>query len=150
MRRAGSPLFAYIVARKRERKQNIPKTRDEDGKNILSDRFSFLSLSGVLQALVSAEAIDFVSKLLRYDHQERLTALEAADHGYFAPVRARTPGATLSFYCHDIWSTPGARARERHAHTNFTLSSAYRPPPPPPPPPPPRPRTSGAKAPSMI
>ena len=63
------------------------------------------------QHLVSEEAIDFVSKLLRYvipmiswillsqkshqtnycfnryDHQERLTAQEAMSHPYFAPVR---------------------------------------------------------------
>ena len=39
------------------------------------------------QYLVSDEAIDFVSKLLRYDHQERLTAVEASAHPYFAPVR---------------------------------------------------------------
>ena len=32
------------------------------------------------QALVSDEAIDFVSKLLRYDHQERLTAKESMAH----------------------------------------------------------------------
>jgi casein kinase II subunit alpha len=37
--------------------------------------------------LVSDEAIDFVSKLLRYDHQERLTAQEAMAHPYFNPVR---------------------------------------------------------------
>jgi casein kinase II subunit alpha len=37
---------------------------------------------------VSDEAIDFVSKLLRYDHQERLTAQEAMNHAYFAPVKA--------------------------------------------------------------
>jgi len=28
-----------------------------------------------------------VSKLLRYDHQERLTAQEAQAHPYFAPIR---------------------------------------------------------------
>ncbi len=39
------------------------------------------------QHLVNDEAIDFVSKLLRYDHQERLTAKEASAHPYFAPVR---------------------------------------------------------------
>jgi len=38
------------------------------------------------QHLVSAEAIDLLDKLLRYDHQERLTAREAKDHEYFAPV----------------------------------------------------------------
>ena len=39
------------------------------------------------QHLVSSEAIDFLDKLLRYDHQERLTAVEAQDHPYFAPLR---------------------------------------------------------------
>ncbi|TFJ86085.1 hypothetical protein NSK_002905 [Nannochloropsis salina CCMP1776] len=40
------------------------------------------------RALVSDEAIDFIGQLLRYDHQERLTAQEAMAHPYFAPVRA--------------------------------------------------------------
>merc|ERR1712180_176496 len=38
------------------------------------------------QHLVSTEAIDLLDKLLRYDHQERLTALEAMDHAYFYPI----------------------------------------------------------------
>lgn len=33
--------------------------------------------------LVSNDAIDFLDKLLRYDHAERLTAREAMDHAYF-------------------------------------------------------------------
>lgn len=41
------------------------------------------------QHLVSDEAMDFLDKLLRYDHQERLTAQEAMAHPYFAPVRER-------------------------------------------------------------
>ncbi|CAO1614785.1 unnamed protein product [Sympodiomycopsis kandeliae] len=36
---------------------------------------------------VSNEAIDFLDKLLRYDHQERLTAQEAMAHPYFDPIR---------------------------------------------------------------
>ncbi|KAJ9106320.1 hypothetical protein QFC21_001466 [Naganishia friedmannii] len=40
------------------------------------------------QRYISNEAIDFLDKLLRYDHQERLTAKEAQDHPYFAPVYA--------------------------------------------------------------
>eukprot|EP00123_Amoebidium_parasiticum_P016033 comp23254_c0_seq1/m.37999 comp23254_c0_seq1/g.37999 ORF comp23254_c0_seq1/g.37999 comp23254_c0_seq1/m.37999 type:complete len:334 (-) comp23254_c0_seq1:739-1740(-) len=40
------------------------------------------------QHFVSDEAIDFLNKLLRYDHQERLTAKEAMSHPYFAPIRA--------------------------------------------------------------
>ncbi|XTI95390.1 Pkinase-domain-containing protein [Cenococcum geophilum] len=39
------------------------------------------------QRFVSNDAIDFLDKLLRYDHQERLTAKEAMAHPYFAPVR---------------------------------------------------------------
>ena len=44
------------------------------------------------QHLVSAEAIDFIDKLLRYDHQERLTAREAQAHPYLAPVLAKEGG----------------------------------------------------------
>ncbi|CAJ0940958.1 unnamed protein product [Ranitomeya imitator] len=33
--------------------------------------------------LVSAEALDMLDKLLRYDHQQRLTAREAMEHPYF-------------------------------------------------------------------
>lgn len=35
------------------------------------------------QHLVSAEALDFLDRLLRYDHYERYTAREAMDHPYF-------------------------------------------------------------------
>ena len=46
--------------------------------------------------LVSPEAIDFLDKLLRYDHQERLTAKEAASHQYFLPIveEAKRSGAS--------------------------------------------------------
>lgn len=40
--------------------------------------------------LVSDELIDFFDKVLRYDHQERLTAQEAMAHPYFDPVRPQT------------------------------------------------------------
>ena len=33
--------------------------------------------------LVSSEALNFLDKLLRYDHVERLTAKEAMEHSYF-------------------------------------------------------------------
>lgn len=36
--------------------------------------------------LVSNAAIDFLDKLLRYDHQERLTAEEAMNHVYFGNI----------------------------------------------------------------
>ncbi|XP_019722969.1 casein kinase 2, alpha prime polypeptide a isoform X3 [Hippocampus comes] len=38
------------------------------------------------QHLVSPEALDLLDKLLRYDHQQRSTALEAMKHPYFYPV----------------------------------------------------------------
>ncbi|XP_038136688.1 casein kinase II subunit alpha'-like [Cyprinodon tularosa] len=38
------------------------------------------------QHLVSPEALDLLDKLLRYDHQQRLTATEAMRHPYFYPV----------------------------------------------------------------
>lgn len=37
--------------------------------------------------LAVPEAIDFLSSLLKYDHQERPTAREAMAHAYFAPIR---------------------------------------------------------------
>ncbi|VDO44236.1 unnamed protein product [Haemonchus placei] len=50
------------------------------------------------QHLVTPEAIDFLDKLLRYDHQERLTAREAMAHPYFFPVveAARQGGDSLT------------------------------------------------------
>ncbi|KAM7101928.1 casein kinase II subunit alpha' isoform 1-T2 [Ciconia maguari] len=36
--------------------------------------------------LVSPEVLDLLDKLLRYDHQQRLTAKEAMEHPYFYPV----------------------------------------------------------------
>mmetsp|Transcript_62510 Transcript_62510/g.76526 ORF Transcript_62510/g.76526 Transcript_62510/m.76526 type:complete len:374 (+) Transcript_62510:57-1178(+) len=36
---------------------------------------------------ISDEAIDFCDKLLRYDHQDRLTPSESMAHNYFKPVR---------------------------------------------------------------
>ena len=38
------------------------------------------------QHLVSPEALDYLDKLLRYDHQERLTAREAMEHPYFCEL----------------------------------------------------------------
>lgn len=53
------------------------------------------------QHLVSPEALDFLSGLLRYDHQERMTAQEAMSHPYLKPVRdaaaaAKAPASAAS------------------------------------------------------
>jgi casein kinase II subunit alpha len=45
------------------------------------------------QHLVSDEAIDLVSHLLKYDHQDRLTAQEAQQHPYFTPVHRAAAAA---------------------------------------------------------
>lgn len=37
--------------------------------------------------LCSDDALSFCGGLLKYDHQERLLAIEAMDHPYFAPVK---------------------------------------------------------------
>ena len=58
------------------------------------------------QHLVSSEAIDFLDKLLRYDHQERLTSREAQDEPYFAPVKAGAEAEALE-------SAAGYRRRRR-------------------------------------
>jgi len=47
------------------------------------------------QRFVSNESIDFLDKLLRYDHQERLTAKEAMAHPYFEPVRKAAAAAAI-------------------------------------------------------
>ena len=37
--------------------------------------------------LCTPEALDFCDRLLRYDHAERMTAKEALDHPWLAPVK---------------------------------------------------------------
>ena len=37
--------------------------------------------------LVSEEALDLLSKMLRYDHAERVTPRDAMEHPYFKPVK---------------------------------------------------------------
>lgn len=46
--------------------------------------------------LVSEEGIDFLARVLRYDHAERLTCREAMDHHWFDPVRDSIMAAALS------------------------------------------------------
>lgn len=46
------------------------------------------------QHLVSPEALDLLDKLLRYDHQQRLTATEAMEHPYFCKQHTQQSMAT--------------------------------------------------------
>ncbi|PCH44572.1 kinase-like protein [Wolfiporia cocos MD-104 SS10] len=41
--------------------------------------------------LATPDVLELIDKLLRYDHQERLTAAEAIGHAYFNVVRLQTP-----------------------------------------------------------
>ncbi len=43
--------------------------------------------------LISDAALSFLDGLLRFDHQQRLTAAEAQAHPYFAPIRANEHAA---------------------------------------------------------
>ena len=38
-------------------------------------------------SLVSEQALDLLSQMLRYDHAERITPKDAMTHEYFQPVR---------------------------------------------------------------
>ncbi|GFH11575.1 uncharacterized protein HaLaN_07094 [Haematococcus lacustris] len=48
------------------------------------------------QHLASPEALDFLDKLLRYDHQERLTCKEALAHPYFAIVHEQEAARAMT------------------------------------------------------
>ncbi|KAK4805821.1 hypothetical protein QYF61_000427 [Mycteria americana] len=52
------------------------------------------------QHLVSTEALDFLDKLLRYDHQTRLTARDAMEHPYFctSACTAACPSSSGSWH----------------------------------------------------
>ncbi|KAF8566765.1 hypothetical protein P879_07177 [Paragonimus westermani] len=47
------------------------------------------------QHLANPEALDLLGKLLRYDHEERLTACEAMEHPYFKSIVQEQGGAVL-------------------------------------------------------
>lgn len=75
-------LFAYLE------KYAIPLHPDYDdilGRYPRRPWFRFVTSDN--QRYVSSEAIDFLDRLLQYDHLARLTAAEAMRHPYFDPVR---------------------------------------------------------------
>ncbi|KAJ8343874.1 hypothetical protein SKAU_G00312030 [Synaphobranchus kaupii] len=74
-------LFGYL------RKYHIeldPRFKDLLGQQTRKRWEQFVQSEN--QHLVSPEALDLLDKLLRYDHQQRLTATEAMEHPYFYPV----------------------------------------------------------------
>jgi casein kinase II subunit alpha len=75
-------LFAYL--------EKYDLTLDSHFDNIMG-KFAKKPFSKFItpenEHLVSAEALDFLEGLLRYDHQERLTCKEAMSHPYFDSVK---------------------------------------------------------------
>ena len=65
--------------------------------------------------LVSAEAIELLDALLRYDHQDRVTAREAQDMAYFAPVREAAAAAAAAAGGAGAAAQPGAHAQVAEA-----------------------------------
>lgn len=63
------------------------------------------------QHLVSPESLDFLDKLLRYDHYERLTAREAMEHPYFCKhIHAYTNIYAICIFLKFIFAYVRARA----------------------------------------
>ena len=58
---------------------------DEIGKHKRKSWENFINSAN--QHLCSKEALDFLSKLLVYDHAKRILPQEAMEHDYFAPIR---------------------------------------------------------------
>ncbi|KAK6923132.1 Protein kinase domain, partial [Dillenia turbinata] len=58
------------------------------------------------QHLAVPEALDFLDKLLRYDHQERPTAKEAMAHPYFYPIRNAESSRTRTQRALSLISSP--------------------------------------------
>ncbi|RMD42617.1 hypothetical protein DV735_g2502, partial [Chaetothyriales sp. CBS 134920] len=77
------------------------------------------------QRFVSAEAIDFLDRLLRYDHQERLTAQEAMAHPYFAPVRAAASQQNTQNHAYLAARAPPAWRRPLQFHTMALNAGAH-------------------------
>ena len=64
-----SSHFDPILSRKKYPKKTFKSFVTKENKELAND-----------------DAIDFLEKLLKYDHQERLTAKEAMAHPYFYPI----------------------------------------------------------------
>ena len=49
--------------------------------------------------MVTPEALDFLDKLLRYDHKQRLTAKEAMEHRYFRKFTGHLTSLKAAIVC---------------------------------------------------
>lgn len=81
------------------------------------------------QHLVSPESLDFLDKLLRYDHFERLTAREAMEHPYFCKhtfmkniTMPRTEPRRHAYW----WTNEIAELRKSYIHARRTYTRVRR------------------------
>lgn len=75
-------LYAYIE------KYNITLDSHYDdilGQHTKKPWHKFINSAN--EHLVSEEALDLLSKMLKYDHAERIVPKDAMDHPYFKPVK---------------------------------------------------------------
>lgn len=71
-------LSKYGIELNPEMAKQIPKSRGKKWSSFITD---------ASENLASDAAIDLISRCVRYDHMERITALEAMRHPYFDDVR---------------------------------------------------------------
>lgn len=77
------------------RRYDLPAPKRVQGMEALRVPWaSFVSAQN--KHLAVPEALDFLDRLLRYDHQERITAAEAMGHSYFDPVRGSLPNPSAT------------------------------------------------------
>lgn len=67
-----SSHYDGILSKKKYPKRNLKSYINEENSSLATD-----------------EAIDFIEKLIKYDHNERLTAKEAMSHPYFYPLKKK-------------------------------------------------------------
>ena len=65
-------------------------------------------ITTINKSLVSPEAIDYLERILCYDHMERLTPRESMTHPYFEPVVRAAAAASSSSLMHHTHSHQGA------------------------------------------
>lgn len=75
------------------------------------------------QRYITDEALDFLDRLLRYDHQERVLPPEARRHPYFDPVREKVDAQHKKYTSQSSPSSSSKKKRTQHTG-NATMSES--------------------------